>query len=264
MYQVEDRNTLHGSLHETRKKPPLFCLFLDLSARFSGKSGEMIYDNVRLMKIMSIFFMLAVLPGCGSGMDLSGSGGDLRKPWVMIELTQHREIFDPVTGETIEITEEGSLFINLYPSIAPKTVNRFATLAQEGFYDGMYFHRVEGPYVQIGDPDCRMFSDAPPPESCDGVGGSGETISSESKYAGFANAKSFKRGSISMALNGRDGDPPYDLDSGDSQFFFCLNASECGHLNEHFTIFGEVVGGLNFLDQIQKDKDKIINIIYEP
>jgi peptidylprolyl isomerase len=120
----------------------------------------------------------------------------------------------------------GRVVIKLHPELAPNTVARFKELARQGFYDGLKWHRViAGFMAQTGDP------------RGDGTGGSGVLQKAEFNRAHHG------RGAVSMA---RAQSP----DSADSQFFIVL--ADSGFLDGQYTIFGEVVSGMEFVDQIKK------------
>jgi peptidyl-prolyl cis-trans isomerase B (cyclophilin B) len=128
-------------------------------------------------------------------------------------------------------TEKGAISIELFPKQAPNTVENFATLANEGFYNrgNMKFHRViPGFVIQTGDPTGT------------GAGGSKKTIPLEAKNKLSHNTK----GMVAMA---RGGDP----DSASSQFYITLAPQTA--LDGKYAIFGKVVGGLDVLDKITKD-----------
>ncbi len=123
--------------------------------------------------------------------------------------------------------KDGRVVIELRPDLAPKHVLRVKQLVKEGFYDGLTFHRViTGFMAQTGDP------------KGDGTGGS--------KYpdlpAEFSKT-TFHRGTIGAA---RTSDP----NSANSQFFICLEAAP--HLNGTYTVWGQVVEGMQFVDHIKK------------
>jgi len=129
-------------------------------------------------------------------------------------------------------TERGTIIIEMFSSVAPKTVQRITELANSGFYDGIVFHRVvENFVIQAGDP------------SGSGEGGSGKNISAE-----FSNLH-FITGSVGMARS-------EDINSNDSQFFICL--SDQPHLDGRYTLFGQVTIGLEVLPRIKKG-DRIIS-----
>lgn len=130
------------------------------------------------------------------------------------------------------ITMEGGakIALELYPDLAPKTVENFVSLAGEGFYDGLIFHRViAGFMIQGGDPMGM------------GYGGSGHNIYGEFKLNGFDNPISHKRGVISMA---RSQDP----NSASSQFFICH--ADATFLDGQYAAFGKVTEGMDIVDEI--------------
>ncbi len=123
--------------------------------------------------------------------------------------------------------KNGRVTIALRPDLAPKHVERFKRLTKEGFYDGLTFHRViTGFMAQTGDPTGT------------GAGGS----SYPDLPAEFSN-EPFKRGTLGAA---RTNDP----NSANSQFFICFE--DAPHLNGQYTIFGQVVDGMKYVDQIKK------------
>ena len=118
----------------------------------------------------------------------------------------------------------------LYPEIAPNTVNNFISLVKSGFYNGVIFHRViEGFMIQGGDPRGT------------GTGGPGYTIRGEFKQNGFNNELKHTRGVLSMA---RAGHP----DSAGSQFFIMHKAAP--HLDGAYAAFGKLVSGDDVLEEI--------------
>ena len=126
---------------------------------------------------------------------------------------------------TIE-TDRGTIRLELFAEQVPNTVANFEKLAGQGFYDGLAFHRViPGFMAQTGDP------------RGDGTGGSGKHLAAEFSKAPHV------RGTVSMA---RAGDP----DSGDSQFFICLD--DASHLDGKYTIWGQVIEGMDYVDKIKQ------------
>jgi peptidylprolyl isomerase len=122
--------------------------------------------------------------------------------------------------------EYGRVVIKMRPDLAPKHVARVKELARQGFYDGLVFHRViEGFMAQTGDP------------KGDGTGGSGTNIPAE------FNGGIHTRGALSMARAS-------NINSADSQFYIVL--ADSPHLNGQYTYWGEVVTGMEFVDQIRK------------
>ncbi len=136
----------------------------------------------------------------------------------------------PETKAVIE-TKFGSIELKFFPDVAPGHVNNFIELAKKGFYDGTTFHRViPGFMIQGGDPNSKD-----PDKSRHGMGGPGYTIKAE------FNEKPHKRGALSMA---RSAHP----DSAGSQFFICV--ADANFLDRQYTVFGEVVTGMEAVDAI--------------
>ena len=139
--------------------------------------------------------------------------------------------------------KNGQVVIEMLPEFAPKHVERIKELVRQEFYDGVVFHRViEGFMAQGGDPTGT------------GTGGSGKNLDAE-----FSDAEHV-RGTLSMA---RSQNP----NSADSQFFICF--ADTPHLNGQYTVWGRVVEGMEFVDQIKRgdgangvvsDPDKIIKM----
>lgn len=129
-------------------------------------------------------------------------------------------------------TTAGEMVVELWPDVAPKTVENFKTLAQKGFYDGTAFHRiVKGFMIQGGDPLTKDESQ----QHRWGTGGPGHTVKAE------FNDRPHQRGVISMA---RSQDP----NSAGSQFFICLG--DASFLNGKYTAFGKLVSGDDVLGKI--------------
>ena len=143
--------------------------------------------------------------------------------------------------------KDGVVTIEMKPEVAPNHVKRIKELVNDGFYDGIKFHRViAGFMAQTGDP------------LGNGTGGSGQNIKAE-----FNNERHL-RGTLSMA---RAQDP----NSADSQFFICFG--DTPHLDGQYTVWGEVIEGMEFVDAIKMgdpvknglvdDPDKIIKMWIE-
>lgn len=137
---------------------------------------------------------------------------------------------------TIEMESGAKITIELYPDIAPKTVENFEKLANKGFYNGLTFHRVEpGFVVQGGDP------------KGDGTGGPGYTIPDE-----FTTQKKHVTGTVAMAHSQAP-------NSAGSQFYICL--ADAPHLDGQYAIFGQVTDGMDAVSKIQKgDKMKSVKV----
>ena len=135
-----------------------------------------------------------------------------------------------MTSVNIE-TNHGKISFNLLPELAPETVRSFVKLANDGFYDGTLFHRViPGFMIQGGDPNTKS-----PDKSMWGQGGPGYNLKAE------FSSRSHLRGIVSMA---RATDP----DSAGSQFF--VVTSDSTFLDKQYTVFGQVVEGMEVADKI--------------
>ena len=139
---------------------------------------------------------------------------------------------------TMEIEDYGTIKIELYPEYAPNTVANFVSLIENGFYDGLTFHRlVPGFVLQGGDPDG------------DGTGGPGYTIDGEFKANGYTkNTLSHDKGIISMARS-------MDYDSAGSQFFIVLDDSAKSSLDGMYAGFGRVTEGMEILEEIEANEE---------
>ncbi len=136
----------------------------------------------------------------------------------------------------ITIKDYGDITIKLYGDIAPVTVANFVNLVKKGFYDGLTFHRaIDGYMIQGGCPNG------------DGTGNSATRIYGEFKENGFKNKLSHKRGVISMARSS-------DYNSASCQFFIMLGDQKA--LDGNYAAFGEVVEGMEILDQVMLDIGK--------
>ncbi|WP_390622187.1 peptidylprolyl isomerase [Bacillus tuaregi] len=131
---------------------------------------------------------------------------------------------------TITMENDEKIVLELEPKVAPNTVANFISLVEQGYYDGLIFHRVIPDFmIQGGDPEGT------------GTGGPGYTIAGEFTSNGFENNLTHERGVISMA---RTGDP----DSAGSQFF--IMTKESPHLDGEYTAFGKVIEGMETVDKI--------------
>lgn len=132
---------------------------------------------------------------------------------------------------TVE-TERGAIVIELYPEVAPKTVENFEKLVNQGFYNNLTFHRVvPGFVVQGGDP------------AGNGTGGPGYDVEGEIKAG-----EKHLRGTVATARTGDEVNPKRR--SSGSQFYICLEPQP--GLDGQYTIFGQVVSGLEVVDKIQR------------
>lgn len=139
------------------------------------------------------------------------------------------------TKATISVASKGQalgdIVLKFFPDVAPGHVKNFTDLAKKGFYNGTTFHRViPGFMIQGGDPNSKN-----PDRSMHGMGGPGHKVKAE------FNSKPHKRGIVSMA---RSNDP----DSAGSQFFICV--ADANFLDWQYTVFAEVVSGMDVADKV--------------
>ena len=128
-------------------------------------------------------------------------------------------------------TSFGNIELKFFPDVAPNHVNNFIELSKKGFYDGTLFHRViPGFMIQGGDPNSKEKD-----RSRHGTGSPGHTVKAE------FNDRPHKRGILSMA---RSANP----DSAGSQFYICV--ADANFLDGKYTVFGEVVSGMDVADKI--------------
>ena len=135
---------------------------------------------------------------------------------------------------TITIKDLGDIKVELYPEIAPITVENFVKLASQGFYNGLTFHRViPGFMIQGGCPDGT------------GMGGPGYHIKGEFAQNGVKNDLRHTRGVLSMAR-------AMDPDSAGSQFF--IMHEDAPHLDGSYAAFGKVIEGIEIVDKIAETR----------
>ena len=140
---------------------------------------------------------------------------------------------------TITMDDGGVITLELYPNIAPETVNNFVSLVNKGFYDGLSFHRIiPGFMIQGGDP------------LGNGTGGPGYSIKGEFKSNGFRNDLRHERGVMSMAR-------AMDPNSAGSQFF--IMHADAPHLDGSYAAFGKVIDGMGVVDSIASVRTNMFN-----
>ncbi|WP_299088475.1 peptidylprolyl isomerase [uncultured Metabacillus sp.] len=178
-------------------------------------------NRFQLVGILLICVFTLLAGGCGASGDVQTGDSETNKSEQKIEK-------NPVATITMESNQ--IIKVELYPNIAPNTVNNFISLAQSGFYDGVIFHRViPGFMIQGGDPEGT------------GIGGPDYSIKGEFTSNGFENNLKHERGVISMA---RTQEP----DSAGSQFFIMV--ADSSHLDGEYAAFGKVTEGMDVVDQI--------------
>lgn len=183
--------------------------------------------------------LAAVITGCGSGKksedaaeeNTSGQVSDEASDHSGDETADHKEdLLSGLHHAEIEINDYGTISLELDADTAPVSVTNFVTLAKDGFYDGLTFHRIiSGFMIQGGDP------------LGNGTGGSDTEIKGEFSSNGVENNIAHERGVISMA---RSQNP----DSASSQFFIMHQDSP--HLDGDYAAFGHVTSGIEIVDQI--------------
>lgn len=150
---------------------------------------------------------------------------------------------DPENTVYMRLSTGGTVTMELLPDIAPKHVERIKTLARDGFYDGIIFHRViDGFMAQTGDPQGT------------GLGGS-DLPDLPAEFSDYA----YKRGTVGMA---RTQDP----NSANSQFFICFTDTGCSFLTGQYTVLAQVTDGMAEIDKVAKGEppanpDKIEKMI---
>ncbi|MFZ5792788.1 MAG: peptidylprolyl isomerase [Pseudomonadota bacterium] len=145
--------------------------------------------------------------------------------------------YDPENTLFLDL-KDGRVVIEMRPDLAPKTVARIKELVRQKFYDGVVFHRViEGFMAQTGDPTGT------------GRGGSGQKLKAE------FSKEPHLRGTVSMA---RAQDP----DSADSQFFICFGPAQ--YLDGQYTVWGHVIEGMAFVDEIKKGNPDNNGLVRNP
>lgn len=173
-----------------------------------------------LTAMLTVVAMVFVLASC------SGKGGNTTSTPVT---SKHEK--NPVV--TIEMETGDKIVMELYPDVAPQSVDNFVTLVQDGFYDGVVFHRIiDGFMIQGGDPDGT------------GTGGPGYSIKGEFSSNGFENDLKHTAGVLSMA---RSSSP----DSGGSQFFIMHKDSP--HLDGEYAAFGKVIEGMDVVNKLAEE-----------
>lgn len=167
---------------------------------------------IKLKKIIFLIISLILLTGCG------------------------KRVENPIV--TMEISDYGTIKIELYPKYAPNTVANFVNLVESGFYNDNTFHRlVPGFVLQGGDPDG------------DGTGGPGYTIKGEFSENGYSkNTLKHDKGVVSMARTNMP-------NSAGSQFFIVLDDTKTIHasLDNKYAAFGKVIEGMEIIENIEKN-----------
>ena len=186
--------------------------------------------HIRNILVALMTLSLLMLAGCGGG-----SSETVEAPDASEAETPAVETADPIGihHAKIEISDYGTVSVELDGDTAPITVQNFMDLANAGFYNGLTFHRIiDGFMIQGGDPNG------------DGTGGSGKNIPGEFEANGYTNNIAHTKGVISMA---RAQDP----NSASSQFFIMV--ADAPHLDGMYAAFGHVTDGQDVVDKIAAD-----------
>lgn len=174
----------------------------------------------RILLFLVLFISIFTLVGCGEKKEEGG-----------------KSQIDPYAKKinvNIDIKNYGTISLELYPNLAPITVDNFVNLVKNKFYDGLTFHRImDGFMIQGGDPLGT------------GTGGSENKIKGEFSANGFENNLKHERGVISMARSSND------YNSARSQFFIVQTTYPS--LNGQYAAFGKVTNGIEIVDEICKD-----------
>ena len=187
--------------------------------------------------LLTLAFAATMLAGCGSKTDTTEtteatSAADETSDGAAdtADTSENEELLTGLHHVTIDVQDYGTISLELDADTAPLSVTNFINLANEGFYDGLTFHRIiSGFMIQGGDPNGN------------GTGGSEKTIKGEFSANGVENDISHVRGVISMA---RANNP----DSGSSQFFIVHEDST--FLDGQYAAFGHVTDGMDVVDAI--------------
>ena len=187
--------------------------------------------HIRNILVALMALSLIMLAGCGGGSSEESEAPESSQP----ETAEAAEPADPIGIHHAEITikDYGTVSVELDGDTAPITVQNFMDLANDGFYDGLTFHRIiDGFMIQGGDPNG------------DGTGGAESNITGEFAMNGYENNIAHTKGVISMA---RAQDP----DSASSQFFIMV--ADAPHLDGQYAAFGHVTDGQDVVDKIAAD-----------
>ncbi len=186
-----------------------------------------------MAKVIAMFMaMVLSLVGCGTTTEnTTGTQGNQTGNGDTTQQTENVQTNMERSHVMIKMADGGEIVVELIPEYAPATVENFLSLVNEGFYDGLIFHRViEGFMIQGGDPEGT------------GMGGSDKNIKGEFASNGFPQNKlKHSRGVISMA---RSQHP----DSASSQFF--IMHENAPHLDGQYAAFGKVISGMEVVDKI--------------
>ena len=194
------------------------------------RTNLMLFKHKSIKLLFLLISLLFFLFACGDKEPETGDNieVDEQKPTVE-QIVEYPEIKEnPIV--TIIMEDDQEMILELYPKIAPNTVANFISLINDGFYDGLIFHRVIPNFmIQGGDPEGN------------GLGGPDYSIPGEFTNNNFENDLKHERGVISMA---RSGSP----NSAGSQFFIMQDSAE--YLDGEYAAFGKIIEGIHVVDHI--------------
>ena len=182
----------------------------------------------KIFLISLIVIAMLALTGCQTGEEEKAAPDEKKQ-----EENSQEELLSGKHHAEIAIKDYGTIKVELDADTAPVTVTNFIGLANDGFYNGLTFHRIiSGFMIQGGDPQGN------------GMGGSDKTIKGEFSANGVENGISHERGVISMARS-------QDYDSASSQFF--IMHEDADSLDGEYAAFGHVTEGIEIVDKICED-----------
>ena len=192
---------------------------------------------MKYIKLMLISLIIIMMFGCENNKYNYITQEKDGKTIYVLNDNKYIESSEQTNLVKIDINGYGIIIAELYPSIAPKTVENFKKLVSEKFYDNLTFHRVIKDFmIQTGDP------------LGNGTGGSDENIKGEFSLNGVKNDLSHKRGILSMARQGSNPDTEETMNSATSQFFIVHADSD--FLDGNYAAFGKLLYGYDVLDKV--------------
>lgn len=170
----------------------------------------------KLFKIVTVLVLALGIAGCGSKNNLDAKEGSIEGPTA-----------------TIVVKDYGTMTFQLFDDV-PNTVKNFVSLANQGYYNGLTFHRLVKDFmIQGGDPEGT------------GMGGPGYSIKGEFNKNKVLNTHKHHKGAIAMARSS-------DNDSAGSQFYIVFNEQACKSLEGNYAVFGQLLSGEDVLDKLNK------------
>lgn len=192
------------------------------------RKEEIVMKRKNIWKMVTVIATcVTLLTGCAKEEAKTGDNSSVQ------ESETQEDLLSGKYNVEIAVKDYGTIKVELDADIAPITVTNFVGLAEDGFYDGLTFHRIiSGFMIQGGDPEGN------------GTGGSGTTIKGEFSANGVKNDLEHTRGVISMARSKA-------MDSASSQFF--IMHEDAPHLDGQYAAFGMVTEGMEIVDAICAD-----------